>query len=228
MGGKSTYIRSIAINILMAQIGCFIPCENAVISVRDAIYARIGASDSQLRGLSTFMAEMLDTSCILKNASENSLILIDELGRGTSNYDGFGLAWAICREIVSKNKSFSLFATHFHELHSLESIHEEIGNKHVSAQVDDNKITMLYKVEEGEINQSFGINVAILAKFPNCVIKLSEKRARELENYDDEDEEEKPKKKSKEEIEKENKIRKSLIEFCRLDIDKGDYLEILK
>lgn len=227
MGGKSTFIRSIAINVLLAQIGCFVPCEAAVISIRDAIYARIGASDSQLRGLSTFMAEMLDTSCILKNATENSLILIDELGRGTSNYDGFGLAWAICREIVDKNKSFSLFATHFHELHSLESIHEEVGNKHVSAQVDDNKITMLYKVEEGEINQSFGINVAQLAKFPECVVKLSEKRARELENYDEE-EEELPKKKSKEEIEKETIIRNALSLFCRIDLDNETSLLKLK
>lgn len=168
----------------MFEIGCFIPCDYAEIPVIDAIITRVGASDMQLRGISTFMSEMLEASCMLKIATNNSLIIIDELGRGTSTSEGFGLAWAIAEYIVKNLNSYCLFATHFHEMTMMEGKIPGVKNFYVSAIIKQGKLTMLYKVRPGAVDRSYGLFVAEMLNFPEKILNDAKRKSQELENYE--------------------------------------------
>ena len=170
MAGKSTYMRQLAITVIMAQIGSFVPCKEAKIPIFDAIYTRIGASDDLVSGESTFMVEMIEANNAISNATSNSLVLFDELGRGTATFDGMALAQAIIEHIHDKIKCKTLFSTHYHELTDLENNLINLKNIHVKAHEENGNITFLHKIENGSVDKSYGIHVAKLAKLPDSLI----------------------------------------------------------
>ena len=174
MSGKSTYMRQLAIIIIMAQMGSFVPASSANLPIFDAIYTRIGASDDLVSGESTFMVEMLEAKNAICSSTENSLILFDELGRGTATYDGMSLAEAILEYVTTKIKCKTLFSTHYHELTSLENKYSTIKNIHVSATEDNGKLIFLHKIKDGAVDKSYGVHVAALANMPEEIIKNAE------------------------------------------------------
>ena len=228
MSGKSTYMRTLAIIIIMAQLGSFVPCKEASIPIFDKIFTRIGASDDLVSGESTFMVEMKEANNAVSNATKNSLILFDELGRGTATYDGMSLAQSILEYIHDKVKAKTLFSTHYHELTSLEKNLRYLKNVHVSAKEENGTITFLHKIKPGAVDKSYGIHVASLVNLPKEIIT----RASEiLDLYEN--------KKSKKEIyeqtslsfdfneEKESEVEKKLLEINPLEITPLEALNIL-
>ena len=185
MGGKSTYMRQVVLTIIMAQIGCYVPAEKASLPLFDKVFTRIGASDDILSGQSTFMVEMIEANHALKNATERSFILFDEIGRGTSTYDGMALAQAMLEYIATCIGAKTLFSTHYHELTSLEDSIESIKNVHVEVHEEDDEVTFLYKIKEGRADRSYGINVARLAKLPDSVLTRAKQLLVELEKNKD-------------------------------------------
>ena len=181
MGGKSTYMRQITLIVLMAHIGCYVPADAAVIGPIDRIFTRIGAHDDLSTGRSTFMVEMTEAANILNNATENSLVLMDEIGRGTSTFDGLSLAWSFAEFLAIQKKAFTLFATHYFELTALPEKISTIANVHINAIEHGDKIVFLHSVKDGPANQSYGLQVAQLAGVPKNVIAQARKKLHQLE-----------------------------------------------
>jgi DNA mismatch repair protein MutS len=181
MGGKSTYMRQVALIALLARVGSFVPAARARIGPLDQIFTRIGASDDLAGGRSTFMVEMTESARILRNATGASLVLMDEVGRGTSTFDGLALAWAIARHLIEQNRSFTLFATHYFELTRLAADFATAANVHLGAVEHRDRIVFLYAVREGPASQSYGIQVAQLAGVPGPVIRAARRHLTQLE-----------------------------------------------
>ena len=170
MGGKSTYMRQTALIALLAHVGSFVPARRALLGPLDRIFTRIGAGDDLAGGRSTFMVEMTEAANILHNATAHSLILLDEIGRGTSTFDGLSLAWAMARDIATRVRAFTLFATHYFELTTLAGEVEGCANVHLDATEHGDAIVFLHAVKEGPANRSYGLQVAQLAGVPRAVI----------------------------------------------------------
>lgn len=183
MGGKSTYMRQTALIVLLAYIGSFVPADHAVIGPIDRIFTRIGAADDLAGGRSTFMVEMTESASILNNATNQSLVLMDEVGRGTSTFDGLALAWAIAHQLIKVNRSFTLFATHYFELTQLAETHETAENVHLSAVEHKDNIVFLHAVQPGPASQSYGLQVAKLAGVPESVIRVARNHLNTLESH---------------------------------------------
>jgi len=176
MGGKSTYLRQAALIVLMAQMGSFVPAERAQLPIFDRIYTRIGASDNLARGRSTFLVEMTEVATILNTATPQSLVLLDEVGRGTATFDGLAIAWAMVEHLHAHTRAKTLFATHYHELTELADLLLGVKNVHVSVKESGSDIVFLRRVEPGSADKSYGIDVAKLAGLPPTVIE----RARQV------------------------------------------------
>jgi DNA mismatch repair protein MutS len=185
MAGKSVYMKQVALNVIMAQIGCFVPASVAEIGIVDKIFCRTGASDDISTGQSTFMVEMAQTAQILNGATEDSLIVLDEIGRGTSTYDGVAIAWAVAEYIAKTIKAKTLFATHYHVLNSMEKEVQGIKNFNIAVEEEENNIVFLRQIVPGGTDKSYGIHVANLAGMPKKVIERSRAIQFKLENDDE-------------------------------------------
>lgn len=181
MGGKSTFMRQTALIVLLAHCGCYVPATSAKIGETDRIMTRIGASDDLAGGRSTFMVEMTETANILHNATNKSLVLLDEIGRGTSTFDGLSLAWAVAKQLLEKNRAYTLFATHYFELTRIVDEFKYAANVHLDAVEHGNNIVFMHKVEEGAANQSYGLQVAQLAGVPKSVVASAKRKLIQLE-----------------------------------------------
>ena len=181
MGGKSTYMRQTALIVLLAHIGCYVPAQSVRIGPIDRIFTRIGSADDLAGGRSTFMVEMTETAVILNNASEHSLVIMDEIGRGTSTFDGLSLAFACAEYLAEQVRAFTLFSTHYFELTDLAQTHASIRNVHLSAQLFHDELVFLHAVQPGAANQSYGLQVAKLAGVPDNVIRLARQQLARLE-----------------------------------------------
>jgi DNA mismatch repair protein MutS len=185
MGGKSTYLRQAALIAIMAQMGSFVPAAAARLPIFDRVFTRIGASDNLARGRSTFMVEMTEAAVILNQATPRSLVILDEIGRGTATYDGLSLAWAMVEYLHARSGAFTLFATHYHELTELARHLEAVENVHVAVKETPQGIAFLRTVEPGEANRSYGIEVARLAGLPREVIERAREVLRRHEQAED-------------------------------------------
>ncbi len=181
MGGKSTYMRQTALIVLLAHIGSYVPARRAVIGPIDRIFTRIGAADDLASGRSTFMVEMTEAANILNNATPDSLVLMDEIGRGTSTFDGLSLAWACAEQLAETTRAFTLFATHYFELTTLPEEHAGVANAHTEAMEHGDDVVFLHQMREGPASQSYGLQVARLAGVPAAVLKRARKRLENLE-----------------------------------------------
>jgi DNA mismatch repair protein MutS len=181
MGGKSTYMRQTALIALLAHVGAFVPAKQVQLSPIDRIFTRIGSSDDLASGRSTFMVEMTETANILHNATPRSLVLMDEVGRGTSTYDGLSLAWAAAVALATQVRAFTLFATHYFELTHLPEQHDAMANVHLDATEHEDHVVFMHNIQEGPANRSFGLQVAKLAGVPDSVLSLARDKLKQLE-----------------------------------------------
>ncbi|HBN12765.1 MAG TPA: DNA mismatch repair protein MutS, partial [Clostridiales bacterium] len=184
MAGKSTYMRQTAVIAIMAHLGCFVPAKSAQVPIIDRVFTRVGASDNLISDQSTFMVEMIEVASILQNATRNSLLILDEVGRGTSTYDGLSIAWAVIEHITKNIGAKTMFATHYHELTELESKLEGVKNYKISVREINGGIVFLRKIMRGGANRSFGIEVASLAGVPQCVTDRAKSILKSIESGD--------------------------------------------
>ena len=226
MGGKSTFLRQNAIINIMAQMGSFVPAEKATIGISDRIFSRVGSGDDLSRGQSTFMVEMIETASILNHATEKSFVILDEIGRGTSTWDGLSLAWSIIEKLHNDINCKTLFATHYHELTTLERSLKKLSLKTLEAKEYNDEIIFLYNLVNGSANKSYGLEVAKLAGVPFDVIKRAKDILKSLES-DYKIDDKLPLFNERKEKEVVNKISKKLNEIVPDSVSPIQALEIL-